>query len=117
MNERHPFPMGHPRPEFLRPERFEQAGTDPILWAVFGLAITLLALLVLALAVMVAGRRRPWHVPGPPLLAGGPLEALELVRMRYARGKMSREEYLQASADLGAPPAESEKPPPARRRR
>ena len=114
MYERHHPPMG-PRPEFLRPERFEQAGTDPILWAVFGLAIALLVIVALALTAMYAGRRS-WRF-GPPFPAGGPLDPLEFLRMRYARGKMSREEYLQASADLGSPPAESGQPPPARRRR
>ena len=114
MNERHPFPMG-PRPGLMRPEHFDQAGTDPILWAVFGLVITLLVIVVLALTVKYAGRRA-WGF-GPAFPAGGPLDALESVRMRYARGKMSREEYLQASADLGSPPAESGQPPPRRTRR
>lgn len=103
-----------PRPQLLRPEHFDQAGTDPILWAVFGLAIALLVIVVLALTAMYAGRRS-WRF-GHAFPPGGPLDPLELLRMRYARGKMSREEYLQASTDLGSPLAESGKSPPARRR-
>jgi uncharacterized membrane protein len=35
-------------------------------------------------------------------------EALATLRMRYARGEMTREEFLQANADLG----NGESPPP-----
>jgi uncharacterized membrane protein len=30
-------------------------------------------------------------------------QALATVRMRYAKGEMTREEFVQASADLGSP--------------
>jgi putative membrane protein len=48
-------------------------------------------------------------------------EALQALRLRYARGEMTREEFLQATEDLGGspppppappPPPESEAPPP-----
>ena len=41
--------------------------------------------------------------------------ALNELRMRYARGEVSRDEYLRAASDLGAPisPPESPVPPPA----
>jgi uncharacterized membrane protein len=35
-------------------------------------------------------------------------EALDAVRLRYARGEMTREEFLQVIKDLGGP-----EPPPA----
>ena len=42
----------------------------------------------------------PWAPGGP----GGPDAAMAALRMRYANGQLSREEYLQAAADLGHPP-------------
>ena len=39
-------------------------------------------------------------------VADGPLETLH---MRYARGEINRDDYLQARTDLGEPPA----PPPS----
>jgi hypothetical protein len=38
--------------------------------------------------------------------------ALAALRLRYARGELSREEFLRTSADLGAPPP-ADGPPPA----
>ena len=48
------------------------------------------------------------HVAPPP-----PSEdaALREARMRYARGEMTREEYLQVSTDLGGPQAPFSIPP------
>jgi uncharacterized membrane protein len=40
-------------------------------------------------------------------------EALSLVRMRYARGEMTREEFLAASEDLGGPQPPPPPPPPS----
>jgi uncharacterized membrane protein len=37
--------------------------------------------------------------------------ALDLVRTRYARGEISRDEFVQISADLGGPPTEPPPPP------
>jgi hypothetical protein len=37
-------------------------------------------------------------VPGP--------QPLDVVRMRYARGELSRDDYLQATRDLGGAPAD-----------
>lgn len=41
--------------------------------------------------------------------------AVNELRLRYARGEVSREEFLQAAGDLGAPgpPPEPPSPPPA----
>ena len=54
----------------------------------------------------------------PATRAGTPVPrpdgALEEVRLRYARGEFSREEYLQRSGDLGgAGPVHGEPAPPA----
>lgn len=37
--------------------------------------------------------------------------ALQEARMRYARGEMTREEFLQISTDLGGPPTIPPQPP------
>lgn len=42
------------------------------------------------------------HHGAPPRPADG---ALQEARMRYARGEMTREDFLQVSTDLGGPPA------------
>lgn len=39
--------------------------------------------------------------------------ALQETRMRYARGEMTREEFLQISTDLGGSPLLPPEPPPA----
>ena len=57
----------------------------------------------------------PWPPP-PPGPGRGPApadEALTHVRLRYARGELSRDEYLRMSADLGAPVVDAPAPPPA----
>jgi putative membrane protein len=42
--------------------------------------------------------------------------ALEELRLQYARGDVTREEFVQRSRDLGAAVPESEGPPPPRKR-
>lgn len=77
---------------------FHHGGPGAIGWTVFALQL----LLVLGIAWLVASTllnragRRPAVAAGPAA-AGGPLEALQL---RYARGELARDEYLQARADL-----------------
>jgi uncharacterized membrane protein len=101
MFERHP-PLP---PQFFEHTVEHGGGTDPVLWAVFGLVLALLVLAVLALTARygAAWRFRSVAVAGDPL---------DVVRLRYARGQLSREDYLQASADLGAPSIETTEPPP-----
>jgi uncharacterized membrane protein len=104
------------------PERhFEHgSGANSLEWVIFGLVLAILILLLGLVAMRLAGgpgrgrgRRRHGFEP----------DAREVVRHRYARGEMSREEYLQASQDLaesGSPrgfrrhePAAPEPPPAA----
>jgi uncharacterized membrane protein len=95
----------------------------PYAWGVFHWVVLLLLLAALvALVVLLLNRtRHPVAMPpGPgaplqPPAAPSPDAALAHARLRYARGEMSRDEYLQVAADLGGdaalppPPA----PPPA----
>ena len=70
-------------------------------WIAWFLFMAFLALLVLGVALL-------WRRSG-----GGQLdnpsgdEALDAIRLRYARGEMTREEFLQVNKDLGGP-----EPPP-----
>jgi uncharacterized membrane protein len=67
-------------------------------------------LALLALGVALLWRRGS---AGPGSAQSGD-EALEALRLRYARGEVTRDEFLQASQDLGgpAPPPEASPPPP-----
>jgi uncharacterized membrane protein len=85
-------------------------------WGMFGWLMPLLLVgIVAAVAVWAVARMTREHptgaatmippFPGPGLLpppAFGPGAALEQARMRYARGEIAREEFLQVSRDLGA---------------
>jgi uncharacterized membrane protein len=69
-------------------------------WLVFA---ALLALLVVGVLALLGRTGRPRVIP-----AGARQEpasdALTVLRLRYARGEISRDEFLQASEDLGLPP-------------
>ena len=75
--------------------------------------VAALAALVAYLVVRITNRRAG-HAPSAPMAAPAmamamPAQAvaadaaLEQLRLRYARGDVSRSDYLQAAADLGAP--------------
>ena len=90
----------------------EHAGNTPLQWATFALVLLIaLTLGALIVARIAGGGRR--HRFGPPMRmrmrhGGGP-DPLEVLRMRFASGRMTREEFLQATADLApaqpVPPA------------
>ncbi|MGH3199789.1 MAG: SHOCT domain-containing protein [Streptosporangiaceae bacterium] len=70
-----------------------------------GAWILLWSLLILALAVVggvwvvrTLGSRNPRQIP--PATPPGLQEAREALRLRYARGEISREDYLQAKIEL-----------------
>lgn len=75
----------------------EHLGNTPLQWATFALVL-LIALTLGALVVArVAGgppRRHRFRMRG-----GGP-DPFEVLRMRFASGRISREEYQQAVSDL-----------------
>ena len=81
---------------------------------IFGLLVALVAAaVVLLLRRPPAGPpgSRPW--PGQAPWAGPrPDDALQIARARYARGELSREEFLRIARDLGAPPPPEAGPPP-----
>lgn len=94
-------------------------GHDGWWWGFFSNIVPALFLVVLVgLAVWAITRltaRGP--VPGSASTAVAPMPrrdaALDEVRIRYARGEIDREEYLQRSRDLGAIESEPGPPPAA----
>jgi uncharacterized membrane protein len=116
MDNRVPFRTG--------PGGFEQMtrihnGAGGFHWAIFALLL-LLVLLVFAQLMLTmwrprfAGPRR-WgggHRPGGAPWGG--VDPGAIARMRYARGEISRDEYVQLAQDLGGEPSpEAPAPPPA----
>lgn len=86
-----------------------------------GILVLVLILVVIALGVALIARviRAPRRSPGaepplgrfvPPSPAVDPV--LSELRLRYARGEISREEYLRRAADLGYPAESGAGPPP-----
>lgn len=85
-------------------QRFHEHADHPIGWMI--LMLVLLALVVLA--AFYLGRRYSHALPAVHVPSGGApaaLDPLTLLRLRYARGEVGREEFLLAQEDLGGPPA------------
>jgi uncharacterized membrane protein len=86
----------------------EEIDYRPVI-TLFGILITGA---IIALIVVLARRNRP-VAPSPepttaayvPAQAPGRADAMEVLRLRYAKGEISREEFLGMSADLGGGPA------------
>jgi putative membrane protein len=75
----------------------------------FVLLLALIGLAVWAVLRMTSRGSRLFPAGGATAAVDRPDGALEEVRLRYARGEMSREEFLRRSEDLGGvghPPGE-----------
>ena len=66
-------------------------------WVIFALQLLMLAALAVLL-VRAFAPRPAWRRPRTATTADDPLDHL---RWRYARGEITRDEYLQAASDLG----------------
>jgi uncharacterized membrane protein len=84
----------------------------PLFWILTLAAIGLIVYLVVRRRPVLTDGRPSWGPPPPA--APRPDSALEIARARYARGEMSREEFLRVTSDLGgsSPPADAPPPPP-----
>jgi uncharacterized membrane protein len=108
---------------FGNQQHLHDTGTSSVEWAILGLAIAILLGVILLLADRCRHRQHHRHLGWDH--PGGFDKPLAIVRMRYSRGEMSREEYLQALEDLGASPEQKAAPvteppegkPPRRRGR
>jgi len=90
-------------------EHAGRGGPSDLAWVIFALLLVLLLLAIVSLALDAYHRSqgpRPftkWLPPGipPGMFPGG--RALAVLDVRYARGEISRKDYLRARDDLGAP--------------
>src|SRR5947209_5696159 len=67
------------------------------------IVVAALIALVVVLVVTIAGRRWPLAAAPPGAAPPHADEAWTLLRNRYARGEVSREDYVRMAADLGHP--------------
>lgn len=95
MNDTPPFPFR--RGGFdVGPVYFHHGGPPALAWATFALVLLLvLAFFAMFVARMAGGRQMRWK--HRVAFAGDPLE---LLRMRYARGEIDRDAFLQGTSDL-----------------
>jgi putative membrane protein len=102
--------------------RFHPGGFDgPGGWHIIGGILPMLLFLILIgvgiwAIVRVTSANRPQLAGAGAAPVHRPDPALEELRLQYARGDVSREEYVQRSRDLGAAVPESGEPPPPRKR-
>jgi uncharacterized membrane protein len=82
----------------------EHGGTHLVGWLIFAVLLALLALAVVYAVTRTGVGARPRPALGPP---AHPEDPLAVLRLRYARGELTREEYLRTSEDLGVPPPTS----------
>ena len=97
----------------------QQNHPDALAWATFALVLLLVLTVGAMIVARVAARRsRSWHGPGRGRRhfafagAGHRPEPLDVLRWRYARGEIGRDEFLQGTSDLTAG-GEAPPPPPA----
>ncbi|HEY2073654.1 MAG TPA: SHOCT domain-containing protein [Gaiellaceae bacterium] len=79
----------------------EQLGNTPLEWATFALVLLIALTLGALIVARVAGGGRRRHFGHRMRMRGRP-DPLEVLRIRFASGQISREEYLQATSDLAA---------------
>jgi hypothetical protein len=112
-----PFPRGGFRGGLVERVGDHGGWPDALAWAIFALLLTLIVLAIASLVLDAWYRSRgprpfvktlgpgtpPWTFPGG--------RALGLLGVRYARGEISRAEYLQARADLSGLPDDAAEAP------
>jgi uncharacterized membrane protein len=78
-------------------------GPHVFAWLLFALLLALLVGLIIVVAARWGRPLRSSAAPAPLALKSGD-DPQELVRLRYARGEIDRETFLQVSQDLGGGP-------------
>lgn len=81
----------------MGPEHFGWGG-----WWVFPVVMTLVMVMVLFLVFGRGGSRGPWrnNTEGPSNHNKGSETAMEILKKRYAKGEITREEFEQIKKDL-----------------
>jgi hypothetical protein len=99
---------------------YQQDRPNALAWATFALVLLLVLTVGAMLVARLARRRgRRWHGHGPgprhfAFAGAGPRhDPLDVLRWRYARGELGRDEFLQGVSDLTAQGAPPPPPPPA----
>ena len=104
MDERYgiqPFPRSGFQGGFVERVGHQGGGwPDGLSWVLFALLLVLVLIAIVSLALDVYYRSQPATTGLQP--ATGALGVLDL---RYARGEIEREAYLEARSDLGGPEA------------
>jgi putative membrane protein len=92
------FQMPFPRGGGLLVQRAGDAGgwPDGLSWLMFAILLVLLLIAIVSLALALYDRSHVETAPG-----GTPSGALTELDLRYARGEIGRDEYLQRRIDLG----------------
>ncbi len=75
-------------------------GSSAVLWSLLVLALVIAALAGTALALARSRRHRGSPPQIPSGTSPGLQEARDALRLRYARGEISREDYLQGKVEL-----------------
>jgi uncharacterized membrane protein len=93
------------------------SGPSSLAWAIFALVLVLLVLAIVSLAIDAYYRSRGVRPAVASVYAGGApgdsSEALAVLDARYARGEVTRDEYIQTRNDLrGATDATTQVLPP-----
>jgi uncharacterized membrane protein len=94
----------------------EHMANSALAWATFALVLLLVLTIGALLVARFSGGRRHRRHFGPPMMrgrGGGRPDPLEILRMRFASGQITRDEFLQATGDLTATATTVEQPPPA----
>ncbi len=96
----------------LAPRYYDGRGHGPLLlgWLLPPSSRRRLAVL----AVLALHRLTPMPLSPSPASSGVRPRtdaALEAARLRYAKGEITREEYIRVASDLGAPPPDRSEPP------
>jgi uncharacterized membrane protein len=112
MNRYPPFGDGA-RSDFLG---YHYGGPSAYGWTVFALQLVIVLGIVWLVASLLLGGRLGRGKPaaataGPALPPRRGDDPLAVLQMRYAKGEIEREQYLQASADLGG--GQESEPQPA----
>jgi uncharacterized membrane protein len=115
VNQRVPYPMQQGHVEWGGGPH--GGGGDSLEWVLFALLLLLILLVIAQLALALMRRPRfggPRHMrrgmhASPGGAPWGRPDPLSIARMRYARGEIGRDEYVQLAQDLGGEP---EPPPP-----
>ena len=75
----------------------------PLLWLLFLIVLAIVLGLIAAFVFRWLATRRAGGLHATVVAGAGGGDALAIVRMRYARGEIDRDQYLQTTADLAGP--------------